>query len=575
MIIQHSMVFLYSDDYGYSVLAFWGYPVSALQNGFAGQNFSLLQVFEFLWSLYNSVSGRVFSIFLEIYLSKLGIWYLRFFQIFTILGAVILSFKIAVGYAKLDDKQFGLSVLPIVLFLAIPSSVLVGGVYWFAASSSNLWGSFFLLCGASRIVKNKKLGITSSLILSFAVLFHEQIAFATIVFFFVYYMYNYLLHRNFQALMSRFYLLVPIVMFSCITIFAPGNFRRQKFAVYPSENYFEVITLNLETLYLWLFSHGSVFFLILAASYAVLFYFALEKPIFSATNGLKSVLHIGFLTASYFLLPIGFLFLFLGLYSYLLYKSCLNHEHGGAIFSLFIASIAALFPLVLAPEVPGRALIPFYFLGFCYIVFSFSIFQLRFKYLFYLILLLFFALSMLSYKITFTLFKENYEMSMINDYNLRGNSFLIKNNIDIGNKIILFKPTPEYGRVMAFQKDDIERWMKKYYEIPQHIIFEWRSKFGYTASNCTNKEWMNGIARWGEAAFFILKSPEAERDFAVGKEIKLADGNVRKVIKNQANGETLIVFLDGPSLDGKIVGYPNLILPIVEGNPTNKEVKTN
>ncbi len=86
----------------------------------------------------------------------------------------------------------------------------------------------------------------------------------------------------------------------------------------------------------------------------------------------------------------------------------------------------------------------------------------------------------------------------------------------------------------------------------------------YTATNNTNKEWVNGVARDWATAFYVKNTYDADRDFAVGKKVTFSDGSIRVVLRKQINGEDLIVFLDGSPLNGDLVGYPKQIKPYAE-----------
>jgi endoglucanase len=78
----------------------------------------------------------------------------------------------------------------------------------------------------------------------------------------------------------------------------------------------------------------------------------------------------------------------------------------------------------------------------------------------------------------------------------------------------------------------------------------------YSITNYTDENWVKGIATTWAAAFFVRDSPEAKRDFAVGKKVTFADGSVRTIVQQKENAGDLILFLDGAPLDGNMVGYP-------------------
>lgn len=558
LFVQHGMVFPYYDDWGYAVLDY-----RSVQNGFSGQEFQLSHVCNFLIDMYKDWSGRVFSIFLEIYLLKFGLWYVRIFQVTAILLALIFSVKIAADRDRLNKISLLIWVVPIILFLALPPDILIGGIYWFAASSSYLWGSAALLLGVYVIAAKKKITVGSSFLLSLAAVFNEQIGCATIAFLIAYIAYDYIFQQQKQRTIEKIYFLIPVVLLAAATIFAPGNFHRKSLSNYISDSIVEIIFSNFTNFSRMLFAQHSIYLWLLTVSFLVLLFSSVKKPILSARNVFNLSYPIAVLLIAYFFLPLVFFSIcFMALYSYVLFKSCRANNEGIIVISIFCASLGSLVPLLLAPETPARATIPFFMLCFAPIIFSFAVVEgSTAKKLLTATLSVLLVFSISNTETVFNVYRENYEASTINHYQLTAASYMFKNNIEIGDTVILFKPSPNYAAVMPFQKPMIERWMKKYYEIPQEVIFDWRSKSTYTASNTTNKEWVNGIARDWAVGFFITYTPESAIDFAVGKQILLADGSQRTVLRNQVNGNNLIVYLDGIPLDGKLVGYPKPIIP--------------
>ncbi|MFN9030639.1 MAG: hypothetical protein ACK54C_15255 [Betaproteobacteria bacterium] len=77
--------------------------------------------------------------------------------------------------------------------------------------------------------------------------------------------------------------------------------------------------------------------------------------------------------------------------------------------------------------------------------------------------------------------------------------------------------------------------------------------------NHSDENWVNGVANnWG-AAYFVMLAPGVQEAMAVGNEVSFADGSKRTIQSAKVNGGTLIVNLDGPPLDGKVVGHPNKV----------------
>ncbi len=92
------------------------------------------------------------------------------------------------------------------------------------------------------------------------------------------------------------------------------------------------------------------------------------------------------------------------------------------------------------------------------------------------------------------------------------------------------------------------------------------SSITVTPENCSDDCWLNGVARsWG-TAFFISGAKTNQESFSAGKNVRFIDNSVRRIIGTKLNNDDLIVFLEGPPLDGTVVGFPNKI----EITPSNE-----
>jgi len=174
LIAQHSLVFLYSDDWGLAVLDYVG-----AQHGFLGQDFDFHHLMNFLRGMYLNWTGRVTALGALIYLFKLGLEYVRLFQVTAILAIVLLSLKLASDHAAVRPPVL----IPIALYLALPVFALAAGLYWFTASSTYVWGIPFLLGGIWLVKRRGQFSIASGLLLAVAACFHEMMALAVIGFF--------------------------------------------------------------------------------------------------------------------------------------------------------------------------------------------------------------------------------------------------------------------------------------------------------------------------------------------------------------------------------------------------------
>ena len=77
--------------------------------------------------------------------------------------------------------------------------------------------------------------------------------------------------------------------------------------------------------------------------------------------------------------------------------------------------------------------------------------------------------------------------------------------------------------------------------------------------NSSDSNWVNGVAKSWDAAFFVDNSPEVQKAVSVGNKVTFADGTIRTIVNTKENSGCLIIFLDGLPLDGAVVGYPNKV----------------
>ena len=93
------------------------------------------------------------------------------------------------------------------------------------------------------------------------------------------------------------------------------------------------------------------------------------------------------------------------------------------------------------------------------------------------------------------------------------------------------------------------------------------SSFSASMNDFTNEDWERGIYR-KSAGFSIPNSATNKAAFKVGSSVRLADGQVRKVVALYDVGQQLSVMLDGGKLSASSVGYPAKITALSSGNGT-------
>ena len=153
------------------------------------------------------------------------------------------------------------------------------------------------------------------------------------------------------------------------------------------------------------------------------------------------------------------------------------------------------------------------------------------------------------------------------------NSELTKSEIAVGKNITFVDGTSR--RIIRVEEDESKESLIVFLDGPplDGNIVGYPHKFSvhYTTINSSDKNWIKGVARSWAAAFLIANSELTKSEIAVGKNITFVDGTSRRIIRveEDESKESLIVFLDGPPLDGNIVGYPHKLSVALADQKTN------
>ncbi|UHD18560.1 hypothetical protein [Thiocapsa bogorovii] len=466
---QHNMVFPYHDDWGYATLSYVGE-----QTGFTGQNFNLMQLLAFLYGEYVHWSGRFVAFFVQINIFKLGIEYVRLAQIGIILSIISLAIKIS------PSKDFfrPLTIVPIVYFLSLPQYSVAGGLYWFSASVAYVWGIPLFLYAAYLMQRRKASNLPSTILLTCAAAFHEQMSVAVVAFITAYTILSQFPKLEAERILRDLKLAIPVFLIAFITIFAPGNFNRKSISTYPSHSLIDTLFMNADALTHWIFVHpeGRILLAMLAASFAFLFVLLLKSStrksqLLAVTLSLLTLLGVCYsLSLSIFFAATLFA------YGALLLLLRSKFEFDPIVFSIYIAAVASLALLLLAPGVAGRSLLTFLFLMMVPVTFIFS--QLSFA-----------GLRPFAYAVVFAVlpfavsnagniymgYKSNFEANSINHAKLIAVSHEINHEQGTQTAANLLKlQKPRYAEKMPYDKPQIGKWMKKYYSLPEDFSLVWK-----------------------------------------------------------------------------------------------------
>jgi hypothetical protein len=465
---QHNMVFPYHDDWGYATLSYVGE-----QTGFTGRNFNLMQLLAFLYGEYMHWSGRFVAFFVQINVFKAGIEYVRLAQVGIILSIIFLAVRIS------PRKNFihPLTIVPIVYFLSLPQYSVVGGLYWFSASVAYVWGISLFLYAAYLIQRKREFTITSTIILTCAAAFHEQMSFAVVAFVISYTILRQFPEFNAERVLRDLKLASPVFLIATMTTFAPGNFNRKSISAYPSSSLTDTLTINAKALTHWIFVHpeGRTLLAILAASFVVLLVLLLRsssrrsKPL-AVTLSLLAVLGVCYsISLSLFFAATLFS------YGVLLFLLRNKFEFDGIVFSTYIAAVASLALLLVAPGVAGRSLLTFFFLMIIPVTFVFSqLYCAGPKPIVYAAILAVLPFAVSNAGSVYTGYKSNFEVNSVNHAKLITASHEINYEQSAQTSAILLKlRKPRYAEKMPYEKPQIEKWIKKYYALPDDFSFVW------------------------------------------------------------------------------------------------------
>lgn len=82
------------------------------------------------------------------------------------------------------------------------------------------------------------------------------------------------------------------------------------------------------------------------------------------------------------------------------------------------------------------------------------------------------------------------------------------------------------------------------------------SSYAALINKFTNAYWLNGSWR-ASAGVSIAATAQNKAAFVAGASVRTADGQVRTITSVKPASGALTVFMDGPVLDGNVIGYPN------------------
>lgn len=472
LLAQHQLVFFYHDDWGMAVLDY-----AQHQSGFSGQDFPLSKAVAFLTNLYQNWTGRVSAFLLLIYAQKMGLEFIRVLQSLIILFVVVLAAKIA---GKAAGNGVVISFFGgILLYLALPVYVCVGGIYWFTAASTYLWGLPFFFVGVYLLLDVRQMAWDAALVLAIAATFHEQIALAVLGFLLIYFFCS--VPKQPRAIAAFGVRTLPFALLAAATVLAPGNWNRKSMNTefYDSHSVVEIATDNLRSLSELLFwpRWDNVFVWAMAYSGSVLWLFAARAR---GWNLYVAFAFLGALALCFALLyefdaKAAFSLSFIGVFTGVLAFAGSLTLNGRLVLAVHCAALCSLAPLIWAPTVAKRALIPFFVIEFVPVIFGVSLVVSSVPIILRglaPVVFSFWALKNAVY--LFDGYSANRDVNLVNDCILRAASYEYKIGEPVASVKLFKLKRPQFGQLMPYDRPLVGTWMKKFYRLPPETVLEWR-----------------------------------------------------------------------------------------------------
>ncbi|MFC0266590.1 DUF6056 family protein [Kushneria aurantia] len=476
LVVQHWQVFPYHDDWGYAVLSY-----VTEQRGFAGQNFSLQQYLAFLHDEYFNWTGRVLAFFIQIGLFRIGLDAVRIVQIVLLFLIPLLSLKVF----NYEILQRAAIVWPILCFCALPPFVTVGGLYWFSASIAYVWGIVPLLLGAWRMRVVGYPDMLSSLLIAFAALFQEQMAIAALIFLATFAVVEWCRKSQVSVWRCAIYA-IPSVMAAIAVVLSPGNFARSH-ATNRTGSLLSGFGDNFQTLGQYLSGAGE------SHAFLAILLILLATLLPDCLKGRLSRGHVVIITMAVVLglvvlcltVPAAGAWALVILLAAALIWSAVHGDIPLTVACCGMAALGSLLLLLVSPSVSGRSLLPFYFLMFVPASYTLQRFfssavNIRrwFRSFVVITLLVVVGAALVQTLNTYEGYALNQPVNQENQRQFQSAQQLLSSatSSELTPVLLLHRlPDDQYAETMPYERPLIEKWMKKFYELPSDSVLIWLS----------------------------------------------------------------------------------------------------
>lgn len=482
ILVQHHYVYLYFDDYGYASLSYAGF------DNYAGMQYGFSDILRFLKFHYFNWGGRILYFFLEIVIVRIGgLSFIQIMQAIIVISIIIVSAKITASLTKACPNKC--TALAMVIYGLIHIKTLRDGVFWFSASVLYVWPMLPLLGSLCLYLSNEKRTTASKkamcILLAFLAAFsQEQIAVMTISFYVIQLLFAYLT-KELNNLWFKYGLCISALTGGAITIFAPGNLVRAQSGIYNEFYNSSILSRTINNIgyiindNVGLYNCVFILFLTIFCGSAAIVYFRCK-----AVAAITTVFSLSLLIESVVPIPkeagviVGGLWLaiFIPILVFFYFK-----RGSFSILSLLLAGLCSQAVMVVSPAIPLRLHTMFEFvlhilLAEC-IVYLYRETKGRRKQFAGLaasvtILMIYSICNMAT---VIAGYRSNYEIHQKNNQTLISVKKEYEESQTVKTVVLYKLKDDTYAQMMPYQEgyEYIETWMKRYYELPDEMIFEW------------------------------------------------------------------------------------------------------
>ena len=491
LLIQHSVMSMYFDDYGNASLSY-GYSVK----GVLGTNYNFFDMLKWSKYIYFNWGGRlIYAVLFLIPLLKNGIKLYMIAQSTVILLIIYYIYKIVCQHIKSKNICFFVPVIIFILYTLIDIIYIKHGLLWASASVLYVWPMLPLFIFIyyfnklnynleNNIKVNKVIySILFLILIIFVTLSQEQIGIALIA-----YLIFYFICRRRKVNYKTFvyydlFVLINSIIFYLLLFVAPGNWVRMDSNLeFAKMSIIEKFRLNFPRILRSIFlDKMNIYMLILCFILLYMIYTIIKKNYKKNKKYFMFIIFIIIdLIQSFIIINNNFnniIFIILSIIWFISYFviSLFYYKDSNEIeyCAIEVCAMASIFCLLVSPVTGGRTGLPFIFLIIILICKGFiDIIKSKNKIFLSIFILLFAILAfkgLKNYVNVYLGYRHNYEINRLNDLILR--KYTIAEEDD---EITLYKEADsEYGSTTMYNTPSIIYWVKEYYDIEKDVKIKW------------------------------------------------------------------------------------------------------